>query len=267
MTKLDEIIAFKRSELERKKQTRSLAKIEREAKAAKPPLDFLAALRKSSSRPALIAECKRASPSRGILAENLDPVDLARIYAESGAAAVSVLTDERFFRGTLDDLRRVSGAELNIPVLRKDFILDESQVYEARAAGADAVLLIVAALEKKRLYSLNELVRQMGMATLVEVHDWKEIQTALECKPQIVGINNRNLHNFTVRMETSIELRRTIPADICVVAESGIRTVEDVRRLAEAGMDAILVGEALVTSEDIPEKVRSLAWIEQRIST
>lgn len=266
MTKLDEILAFKRSEVEAQKLTRPLAMIQREADAAKPPLDFFTALRVGSAGTALIAECKRASPSRGILAEDLDPVSLARIYAENGAAAVSVVTDERFFRGRLDDLRRVAGAGLNIPLLRKDFILDAYQVYEARAAGADAVLLIVAALENERLYTLHELVRKLGMVALVEVHDRREIEAALECKPQIVGINNRNLHDFTVRLETSLELRQAIPAEVCVVAESGIQTVEDVHRLAEAGVDAILVGEALVTAANLLAKVRSLAWIEHTVS-
>ena len=266
MTKLEDILANKRGEVEAQKEVISLATIQREAETSKPPLNLLAALTMGRARPALIAECKRASPSRGILAEGLDPPSLARIYAENGATAVSVVTDERFFHGSLDDLRRVAGAGLSIPVLRKDFILDEYQVFEARAAGADSVLLIVAALENEQLHSLHELARQLGMVALVEVHNLQEIETALVCKPQLIGINNRNLHDFTVKLETSLELRKAIPAEVGVVAESGIKTTEDVRRLAEAGVDAILVGEALVTAADIPAKVRSLAWIEQRIS-
>jgi len=262
---LNEILAHKRAELEIKKQTCPLSTIVRELESVKPPGDFLAALRHRSARSALIAECKRASPSRGPLAQELDVLDLAHIYADNGASAVSVLTDERFFHGSLEDLRRIAAVGLAVPLLRKDFILEAYQVYEARAAGADAILLIVAALAKDRLIELYKLARQLGMAVLVEVHDRQEIVAAMACEPRIIGINNRNLQDFSVRLETSLELCPLIPSDICTVAESGIHTVDDVHRLADAGANAILVGEALIMASDIPSKVRSLACIEQTV--
>lgn len=262
MTKLDEILAYKQGELEAQKLKRPLTAIIQEMELAPPALELSAAICRDEGRPALIAECKRASPSRGVLAAKLDPVELARIYAQNGAAAVSVLTDEHFFKGSLEDLREVARARVGTPLLRKDFIFDAYQVYEARAAGADAVLLIVAALDPNRLRRLHDLALKLGMATLVEIHDRDEIETALTCEPGIIGINNRNLHDFSVHLETSLELRQVIPPEICVVAESGIRTAEDVRRLAEVGVNAILVGEVLVTADNIPAKVRSLAWSE-----
>ena len=266
VTMLSEILAHKRADLEVKKHTCPLSTIERALESAGPIRDFLAALRRRGDRLALVAECKRASPSRGMLAMKQDVLELAHIYAENGASAVSVLTDERFFRGSLDDLRRIASANLQVPLLRKDFILDAYQVYEARAAGADGVLLIVAALEKNKLHELHKLAQQLGMAVLIEVHDRDELEVALECEPRIIGINNRNLQDFSVRLETSLELCPVVPGDICTVAESGIQTVEDIKRLADAGADAILVGEALVTASDIKAKVRSLAWIEQTIT-
>lgn len=260
MTKLEEILAYKQVELEARIRERPLTTVVQEMGLALPPLELLAALCQRGAWPALIAECKRASPSRGVLAAQLNPPEMARVYAENGAAAVSVLTDERFFQGSLEDLRGVAKARVGVPLLRKDFIFDLYQVYEARAAGADAVLLIVAALDRKRLRSLHDLAHQLGMGVLVEVHDRDEVETALTCEPRFIGINNRNLHDFSVRLETSLDLRQAIPAEICVVAESGIRTAEDVCRLAEVGVNAVLVGEGLVTAEDIPAKVRSLAW-------
>ena len=266
MTILNEILAYKRAELEIKKLTRPLHAIERELEVVMPADDFMAALRRRGDRPALIAECKRASPSKGMLAMDQDVLDLAHIYAENGASAISVLTDEHFFHGSLDDLRRIASANLKVPLLLKDFILDAYQIYEARAAGADGVLLIVAALEQNKLKELYKLAQQLGMAVLIEVHDREELEIALACEPRIIGINNRNLQDFSVRLETSLELCPMVPADICTVAESGIHTVDDVRRLSDAGVDAMLVGEALVTASDIKTMVRRLAWTEQTIT-
>jgi indole-3-glycerol phosphate synthase len=259
MTILDDILAHKLAELVNLYRVTSLSEVQRQADHARPPLDFLSSLKTGATGPALIAECKRASPSRGVLAKNIDPLVLSRWYAQNGASAISVLTDERFFHGSLDDLRSIAAAGLGLPLLRKDFILDDYQVYEARAAGADAILLIVAALDGEQLHHLHNLAYQLGMCALLEIHHQQEIETALACRPKLIGINNRDLHDFSTRLETTLELRPSIPRDILVVAESGIKTKADVHRLASAGIDAILVGEALVMAPDIPAKVRSLA--------
>ena len=271
MNILDEIFANKRAEVQRQKQLVPLKELQAQVERASPPLDFIRALRPEEGesrylQPALIAEVKRASPSRGLLAPHFDPQGLARIYAGSGASAISVLTDERYFKGHLDHLRQVARevkeirpAEMPLPVLRKDFIFDPYQVYEARCAGADAVLLITAALEPDRLYQLQALVQQLGMAALIEVHDREELNAALDCGPHLLGINNRNLKDFSVDLETTLHLRTLIPERVCLVSESGIHTPEDVRLLASAGVDAVLVGEALVTAPDVPAMVRSLA--------
>jgi indole-3-glycerol phosphate synthase len=256
---LEEIFTHKRAEIARQKTTRPLAEVRREAENAPPPLDFLAALAHAPARPALIPEIKRKSPSRGLLNPAFDPLRLARIFAENGAAAISVLTDERYFGGHLDHLRRLASRAPRLPLLRKDFLYDPYQVYEARAAGADAVLLIVAGLERSLLLELHGLARSLGMAPLVEIHTQEEIQPALDCRPVLLGINNRNLHDFSVQIETTLHLAPQIPPGLPVVAESGIRTRADVACLAEAGIAAMLVGEAFATAPDIGAKVRELA--------
>lgn len=210
----------------------------------------------------LIAELKRASPSKGILAPHLDLFQVAEIYAQNGASAISVLTDEKFFMGklaTLHELRFTRKSEL--PLLRKDFMIDDVQLYESRAAGADAVLLITAALTDDRHFAdLHALALELGLTPLVEVHDEAETERALKLKDVcLIGINNRNLATFEVSLETTERIRPLIPSEIAVVAESGIFTATDVERLAKADVDAILVGEALITSADIPAKVRELS--------
>lgn len=259
MTILDEIFTHKRSEVARQKRLRPLTAIRAEAESAPPARDFAAALRTAVRRPALIAEVKFASPSRGILVANPDPLALAETYRRNGASAVSVLTDERYFKGRLDYLQRIAASEPRLPLLRKDFICDEYQVYEARAAGADALLLIVAGLPPDRLRRLQDLALELGLAALVEVHSEEELETALECGARLVGINNRNLHDFSVSLETTSRLRARIPAGVAVVAESGIHTGADVARMAAAGVDAILVGEALVSAPDTAARVRELS--------
>lgn len=219
-----------------------------------PPRTPEATLRQQFS---LIAEIKRASPSRGWLRPDLDPAALAQAYAQSGAAAISVLTEPAFFRGSLADLASVRGA-VELPVLCKDFILDPYQVYEARAWGADAILLIVAALGLPELKALLELARGLGMSALVEVHQAEEVERALAAGASLIGINNRNLVDFGVDLNTSLRLRPLIPPDIPVVSESGIRTAQDVQHLKAAGVNAILVGEALVTSPDPGAKIKEL---------
>jgi indole-3-glycerol phosphate synthase len=262
MTILDEIFAHKRQEVADLRRVTPLAQIERTVLAANPPRDFTGALAETAAingSPALIAEIKRASPSRGLLAPGLDPSSLAQVYQENGAAAISVLTDERYFQGSLADLQVVARSGAGLPVLRKDFLCDPYQVYEARQAGADAVLLIVAGLSPAELAELHALAGSLGMAALVEVHNQAELEVALSLNPALIGINHRDLRDFSVSLEAGMALIPHIPEGVCVVAESGIHTAGDVRRLADAGFDAILVGEALVTAADIPAKVRSLA--------
>lgn len=228
----------------------------RRAAASQPPCrDFAGALRAPGL--SLIAEVKRASPSQGEIRADLDPAALARTYADHGAAALSVLTDAPFFRGSLDDLRAARAAVV-LPILRKDFLLAPYQIYEARAAGADAVLLITAALDDPTLHELHTLAGTLGMDALVEVHNAEELTRALAVEPAIVGINNRNLHTFDVRLETTEQLRPHIPEDVVVVAESGVQNAADARRLHRAGVDAVLVGTALVAAPDPGRKVEAL---------
>jgi indole-3-glycerol phosphate synthase len=260
MSVLDEIFANTRLEVESRRRTRPLAQVCREAESAVPSLDFAAALRSHRPGiPALIAEVKCASPSRGLLAHDFDPLRLARIYQENGASAISVLTDERYFKGHLDYLRQIAQISPRLPLLRKDFIFDPYQVYEARSAGADAVLLIAAHLDPSALRDLHVLIRELGMTPLVEVHSRAELDSVLPCQPVLIGVNNRDLRDFTVRLETTISLRPYVPAGVCLVAESGIHTPADIARLGSAGVDAILVGEALVTAPDVAAKVRELS--------
>jgi indole-3-glycerol phosphate synthase len=241
--------------------------LRRAADSSPAPRDFLATLkrRRFGLRPNLIAELKRASPSKGILAPHLDLFQVADIYTQNGASAISVLTDEKFFMGKLETLRELRfERKSELPLLRKDFIIDEVQLYEARANGADAILLIAAALTEDALFAdLHACALNLGLTALVEVHNEEEVERALKLKDvKLIGINNRNLATFDVTLETTEKLRPMIPSDIAVVAESGIFTANDVERLANANVDAILVGEALVTADDIPAKVKELSGID-----
>ena len=205
----------------------------------------------------LIAEVKRASPSAGLIAETFDPVEIATRYAAAGADAISVLTDEKFFQGHLDHLRAVRAA-VDLPVLRKDFVLDEVQIYEASAAGADAILLIVAALEQDDLLRLLDVATACQLDALVEVHTLEELDRALETDARIIGINNRNLATFEVDLATTETLSEQVPSGILLVSESGIRNADDSRRLRACGADGILVGETLMRSRDVAREVASL---------
>ncbi len=277
MNILDQIFAHKQNELARQKQRKPLALVREEAEKTRPAMDFLAALARPlglasipypSRIPALIAEVKRASPSKGELIQGFDPLNLARIYQRSGASAISVLTDERFFMGSLEYLRAIAELNLGVPLLRKDFICDPYQVYQARGAGADAVLLITASLQPGLLCDLHALTCELGMTPLVEVHNLAELELALTCSPcavpgravpsALIGVNNRNLRDFTASLEVTAQLKPYLPAGVKLVAESGIHTTEDVHYLAELGVDAMLIGEALVTAVDISAKIRSL---------
>ena len=255
-TILDEIMTFHRENLPKIMRDVPLADLRALASVAPPPLDFYAALKKPGV--SLIAECKKASPSKGLMVPNYDPVWLAKTYAKAGASAISVLTDGRHFQGSLADLRDVkeviSTLQSPIPVLRKDFIFHPYQVYEARAAGADALLLITAVLGDGDLKELLQLTHRLGMNALIEVHTEAELARVLPLEPRIVGVNNRNLQTFEVDFDNTARLRQQIPAEVVTVGESGLKTAVDVQKMAQIGVDAILVGETLVKSKDVYKK-------------
>ncbi len=244
---LDGIMATKRDEVPRRMGIAPLSQVKAFAALAPPALDFAAALT-AAPGVSLIAEVKRASPSRGLIAKDWDPELIAETYARNGAAAISVLTDSTWFQGDLEHLtaikERLRAIGKNVPVLRKDFIYHEYQVHEARMAGADAILLIVAVLSDNDLRRLHALATTLGMGVLVEVHDEAEVKRALAIQPRIVGVNNRNLKTFEVEIATTARLRALIPPEIVLVAESGIRSADDVAALGTMGCDAMLVGES-----------------------
>jgi len=252
---LNKIVAQKREEVKLRKQGVPLATLEERIARRKAPLDFAAALHGDQMR--LIAEVKRASPSRGILCPDFEPVTLATKYAQGGAAAISVLTEENYFGGSLDHLVAIREA-VKLPLLRKDFIFDPYQVYETAAYGADALLLIVAMLDQKQLEELLSLSHSLGLKCLVEVHNEAEVDRALLSKAKIIGINNRGLNTFNIDINTTHRLRPLLPQGKIVVSESGISNRRDIKKLREWGVNAVLIGEALVTAGDIPTKIREL---------
>jgi indole-3-glycerol phosphate synthase len=256
---LDEIVAHKRSELAELKPHRPLPDLIAACRGLAPARDFEAALRPpAGERVRLIAEVKRGSPSQGLFRADLDPVAQAVIYAGAGAAAVSVLTDARYFHGSLDDLVNVRAA-VSVPVLRKEFIVDEYQLWEARAAGADAVLLIVAALEDAALRDLLHAAKGAGLATLVEVHTAGELDRALRLGAPVIGVNNRDLQTLTTSLDPSLRLLPQIPPGPLTVSESGLASGADVARVVAAGAHAVLVGETLLRAGDVAAKVRELS--------
>ena len=254
---LDEIVAAKRQELVHQKEQVSLAALQEQIAGQPAPLSLSKALSSGGIR--LIAEVKKASPSRGLLRADFDPVSLAGIYASNGAAAISVLTDLRF-QGELAHLAKIksSGVSGSAPVLRKDFIFDPYQVFEARAAGADAFLLIVSVLSPQQLIELLDLGHQLGMQSLVEIHDQNEMRIVVESGAEIIGINNRDLGTFTTDLAVTQRLAPLLPKDKVVVSESGIFNQEHLGRLGGGLVNAVLVGEALVTATDVAAKVREL---------
>ena len=256
-TILDRIVADKREELAAAQRYVPFADLKARLPQAPPPRPFAQALRGDTVR--LIAEVKKASPSRGLLREQFDPLALARAYAEGGAAAVSVLTDEPHFQGSLDHLTSIRDAlPQGPPLLRKDFLFDHYQLYEARVHGADAVLLIAAILNPALLAQLIGLAKALDMEALVEVHDELELERALMASADLIGVNNRDLRTFEVDLATTERLRPLIPAEVTVVAESGILTRADIQRLQALDVHAVLIGEALVTAPDPAAKIREL---------
>jgi indole-3-glycerol phosphate synthase len=254
---LDDIVTDKREELQRRRAAIAQSVLEARCRSLTPARDLEAALRPIPGGVRLIAEVKKASPSRGVLKADLDPVALATTYAKHGADALSILTDEKYFQGSLDDLQAVRAA-VDAPLLRKDFTLEEYQLWEARAAGADAVLLIVAILEPSLLRDLIKAAKGVGLSALVECHTAPELEVALGAGARILGINNRNLKTFETRLETTLDLLPSIPPGLIVVSESGFFTGEDVRRVVAAGVHAVLVGEGLVRADDVGAKIREL---------
>ena len=252
---LERIFAAKRAELEAERAAVPLEAMREAARAAPPPRDFLTALR--TRRPAIIAEIKRASPSKGDIMPGLDPAAVARDYAASGAAAISVLTDHHF-KGSLEDLRTVRAA-IDLPLLRKDFIFDPYQVHQTRAAGADCILLIAAMLSKPDLAALYAAARELDLQALVEVHNEEELRVADRAGAEIVGINNRDLHTFVTDIAVTERLLKGYRGTALVVSESGIDTPEDIRRLDRAGARAFLIGESLLRDGDPRRKLEALS--------
>lgn len=253
---LDDIIANKKEELAAVKSRVSPADIKAKAADAGPVRGFGKAL-STGKGIRLIAEIKKASPSKGVIRGDFDPVAIAQVYAGSGASCISVLTEQKFFQGKIEYLGAVRKAQ-GLPLLRKDFVIDEYQLYEARAAGADAVLLIAACLEKRQLEDFLGIAARLGLDALVESHTYRELDKSLLAGAALVGINNRDLSTFVVSLQTTLDLLKDIPEDRTVVSESGIRTRDDVVKLENAGVDAILVGESLMREKDIGKKVREL---------
>ncbi len=259
MTILTDILARKQEEVEQERKSTPLQELETLAKDMSPSPDFIAAITdKTKQAPRLIAEIKQRSPSKGLLCEDFDPITLAKTYATNGASAISVLTDKYFFGGSINHLESISKLDAGLPLLRKDFIFDRYQLLQARIAGASAALLIVAMLDATVLSELIAAAAELGLSALVEVHNLSELEIALSTDTKIIGINNRNLHTFETSLDVTTALRSRIPPEICIIAESGIHTIADVNRLTELQIDAMLIGEGLVTAPDIGSKVREL---------
>ncbi len=256
---LNRIVEVKRAEVAEALRRKSLAAMREDAESRVLTRDFLGAMRArlAAGQAAVIAEIKKASPSKGVLREDFIPADIAQSYAEHGAACLSVLTDKQFFQGSVDYLKQAR-ASCDLPVLRKDFMVDPYQIYESRAMGADCILLIAACLDDGRMAELEAIARSLDMAVLVEVHDRAELERALRLRTPLVGINNRNLRTFEVTLDTTLGMLADVPADRLLVTESGILGQADVRRMRDAGVNAFLVGEAFMRAADPGEALASL---------
>lgn len=264
MNHLAHICDYKKEELESDKRRLSLADVRSMARDRERTRDFFKSVTSCDDQDiAIIAEVKKASPSRGVIVSDFDPVRLARVYEDNGAAALSVLTDEHFFQGKLEHINLVKAA-VALPVLRKDFTLHEYHIYQARAADADAILLITKILEGSQLVEYCDLATEFGMTTIIEVHDQADIDTVFESEAlegfsySLIGINNRDLETFETDLKKSEELRQKVPSEIPVVSESGINTREDIDRLMKANINAFLIGESLLTAKDSGERLKSL---------
>ncbi len=256
---LNKIVAVKREEVAAALGKKSLAAMRADAESRVLTRDFEGAMRAkvAAGQAAVIAEIKKASPSKGVLRADFIPADIAQSYAEHGAACLSVLTDKQFFQGSVDYLKQAR-ASCDLPVLRKDFMVDAYQVYEARAMGADAILLIAACLDDAQMADLEAMARGLDMAVLVEVHDRPELERALKLKTRLVGINNRNLRTFAVSLQTTLDMLPDVPADRLLVTESGILTAADVQRMRDANVHAFLVGEAFMRAAEPGEALAQL---------
>jgi indole-3-glycerol phosphate synthase len=256
---LRQIVAVKREEIAAAQKRLPFAAVRADAESRVLTRDFEGALRRkiAAGKSAVIAEIKKASPSKGVLRAEFVPADIAQSYAEFGAACLSVLTDRQFFQGQVDYLKQAR-ASCDLPVLRKDFMVDAYQIYESRAMGADGVLLIAACLDDASMAELEAVARSLDMAVLVEVHDRAELDRALKLRTPLVGINNRNLHSFEVSLETTLGMVKDVPADRLLVTESGILTQSDVKKLRDAGVHAFLVGEAFMRAEEPGEALAAL---------
>jgi indole-3-glycerol phosphate synthase len=256
---LEKIVAVKHQEVAAAQRRKPLAAVRSDAESRVLTRDFVGAMRSkiAAGHPAVIAEIKKASPSKGVLREEFIPADIAQSYAEHGAACLSVLTDVEFFQGSVDFLKQAR-ASCQLPVLRKDFMVDAYQIYESRAMGADAVLLIAACLDDAQMKDFEAIARNLDMAVLVEVHDQAELERALKLQTPLIGVNNRNLKTFEVSLDTTLSLRALVPADRILVTESGIQTRDDVLRMGAAGVGAFLVGEAFMRASEPGEALAAL---------
>lgn len=259
-TILDTILAHKVQEVALAQKQCPLHDVRRIAEQMPIPPDFVSAL--AGDHVALIAEVKQASPSKGQLVLDFNPYQLAELYETNGASAISVLTDEKFFQGKLDYLAKIN-QQVSIPTLRKDFLLDPYQVYEACAAGAAAVLLIVAALDTHQLLDLYALTTELNLTALIEIHNEHELERAMRCEPALLGINNRNLKTFEVDLQTTQRIAGAVPDTVTLVAESGLQSQADIARMGAMGAHAVLIGEALVTAKDMPATVRAFSSQER----
>ena len=248
---LNKIVAVKREEIAASLRKKSLAAVRADAESRVLTRDFVGAMRSkiAAGLPAVIAEIKKASPSKGVIRDDFVPADIAQSYAEFGAACLSVLTDQQFFHGSVDALKQAR-ASCQLPVLRKDFMVDPYQIYEARAMGADCILLIAACLDDTQMAEFESIARSLDMAVLVEVHDGDELQRGLKLKTPLLGINNRNLRTFEVTLDTTLSMLADVPADRLLVTESGISTAGDVQKMRDANVHAFLVGEAFMRAKD-----------------
>ena len=256
---LDKIVAVKHQEVAAARKRLSLEAVRADAESRVLTRDFVGALKAkiAAGKPAVIAEIKKASPSKGVLREDFIPADIAQSYAECGAACLSVLTDMQFFQGQVDYLKQAR-ASCQLPVLRKDFMVDPYQIYESRSMGADCILLIAACLDDAQMKDMEAIARGLDMAVLVEVHDGAELDRALQLKTPLIGINNRNLKTFEVTLDTTLALKAHVPADRLLVTESGILSRDDVLRMGAAGINAFLVGEAFMRAPEPGEALAAL---------